>query len=298
VTSHCEFPAGPSAADAPLFRGLSYAVTRLLRRAVLGPSRLRWYERQTEPFEYRSPFGITFELEPHQYVDRLILLDGLYEQQFLEYIASILPPNAVVIDIGANIGNHALFLARKSSVVHAFEPNPTALRRLRRHIEINGVQNVVVHPVGLGEHDGTATYCEPAGNLGAGSFVRGEGVKKELSIRNADEAVADLGLTRVDFVKVDVEGMEESVFRGLQQTIHRFRPLIDFEFLGEEYGPAEFGRLLELLPGYQIFEPRFICPGGKLKRVLWNIRRIGRPDLVPIQKPERRWYENLLAVPT
>src|SRR4051812_48448173 len=234
--------------------GVRYTVSRAVRRSLVGRLRLRWYLRRKSAFLHRSRFGLTFELEPNQFIDRYILVDGLYDDRFLEFVATLLAPEAVLLDIGANIGNHALYLAGKCSVVHAFEPNPVALKRLRRHIDLNGIENIVVHPFALGERDEIATYYEPVGNLSAGSFVEPCENKVELPIRNADDAVAELNLPRLDFVKVDVEGMEENVFRGLARTIRRFRPLLVFEFLGQRYGPDHFETIRNLLPNYEILE--------------------------------------------
>jgi FkbM family methyltransferase len=281
-----------------VLKGLQYFAGRVVRRSILGPMKLRWYNARKEPFVHHSRFGLTFELEPNQFIDRYILIDGLYEDRFLEFVANQLSSDAVILDIGANIGNHALYLAGKCSVVHAFEPNPAALKRLHRHIALNNIRNIVVHPFAMGERDETATFYEPEGNLGAGSFVEHSGRKIELPIRKADDVVDELGLSRIDFIKIDVEGMEENVFRGLAKTIAQFRPLIDFEFLGQRHDPEHFARILSLLPGYNIVEVRFSpSDAGLVNRAWWNIRKAGTPELMPVGIPEPRWYENLLAIP-
>jgi FkbM family methyltransferase len=267
---------------------------------VTGPLRLRKYSASTEPYVFRSPFGPVFELEPGQFLDRKIVENGLFEERFLEFMRSILTPQSVVVDIGANIGNHALYLARKCRSVHCFEPNPSALRRLYKNIELNRAVNVTVHEFGLGERDEVAAFYEnTSDNLAASGFVERDGRRSDLPLRNADQAISELNLTRLDFIKIDVEGMEESVFRGLQQTIARHRPLIDFEFLGQRRGPADFDAIRRLLPGYRILEPRFSpSEGSILKRLAWNIRKAGQADLVPVEVPEGRPYENLLAMPS
>lgn len=281
-----------------LLRGISYSVGRIVRRSILGPRKLKWYAAQVDPFVHRSRFGFTFELQPNQFVDRYILVDGLYEDRFLEFIGKKLARDAVVLDIGANIGNHAVYLAQRCSVVHAFEPNPVALERLRKHVALNGVQNVVIHPFALGELNTTADFYVPVGNLSAGSFVEHSGGKSKLPIRHADEVVTELGIGRVDFIKIDVEGMEESVLRGLCGTLAKFRPMVDFEFLGQRHTPEDFERIRSLLPGYSIMEVRFSpSDASVIRRAIWNITHAGAPELVPVDVPERRWYENLLAVP-
>jgi FkbM family methyltransferase len=281
-----------------VLRGIPYSIARAVRRRVLGPHRLRWYLSRKEPFIHRSRFGLTFELEPDQFIDRYILIDGLYEDRFLEFIGRLLPPEAVVLDVGANIGNHALYLARRCAEVHCFEPHPAALERLRRHISINGIHNIVVHPFGLGDKDEVAPFYEVSGNLGAGTFVGAGASGLALPIRNADNAIAELDLQRIDFIKVDVEDMEERVFRGLKKTLERFRPLIDFEFHGEHRSNDDFRAIRDHLRGYRISEVRFSPDGAGVAERFWrNVTRAGTPDLVPVETPESRWYENLLAIP-
>jgi FkbM family methyltransferase len=240
-----------------------------------------------------------FELEPNQFVDRQIVAHGLFEDRFLEFVAILLTPESVVVDVGANIGSHALYLARKCRSVHCFEPNPSALRRLRRNIELNGATNVTVHPFALGRRNETAPFYEnTSDNLARSGFVERTGRRIDLPIRQADEAISELKLIRLDLIKIDVEGMEESVFRGLQQTIARYRPLIDFEFLGQWRGQSQFDAITRLLPGYRIVEPRFSPSEGSIfERAAWNVRHRGRAELIPIDTPENRPYENLLALP-
>ena len=206
-----------------------------------------------------------------------------------------------MLDIGANIGNHALFLARHCSAVHCYEPNPRVLRRLERNIELNGAENIIVHGFGLGEDNEIATFHENVdGNVGASSFVKpfGDCREVQLPIRNAGEAVAELHLDRLDLVKVDVEGMEETVFRALLGTINRFKPAIAFEFRGQLEDVRGFDEIRSLLSGYQIYEAQFSpAEGSFFARIAWNLRKAGMPDLVPVQKVEPRAYENLVALP-
>src|SRR5436305_1776326 len=85
------------------------------RQFVAAPRRTREYDRIDQPFEHRTPEGHLFLLDPHETVDRHIFAEGIYERRFLEFVDELLPRDAVVLDVGANIGNHAIFLRRRCS---------------------------------------------------------------------------------------------------------------------------------------------------------------------------------------
>ena len=285
-----------------MLEGVRYLAARTLRRHLIGPRQLRKFDAQVGTVIHRSPFDLTFELVPGEFVDRNIVYDGIYEERFLSFAASLLTPDSVVVDIGANIGNHALFLARKCAAVHCFEPNPRALERLARNISLNGFTNIIVHPFGLGERDETARFYDNVGeNLGCGSFVAPNGPTRELElpIRQAGTAISELNLDRLDFIKIDIEHMEEIVLRALGDILERYRPIISFEFDGTTRSPDEFERIRRALKGFDLFEPRFSPSDGTIvERIRWNLRSGGIPDLVPIEVPEARWYENIFAIPT
>lgn len=288
-----------------IIEGARTAAGRAIDRFAVQPRRDRAWAAKTAPFVHRTDLGLQFELDPRQFVDRYIYKHGAYERRFLDFIAPRFPAGAVALDVGANIGNHALFLAKRFAQIHAFEPNPTVLARLRRNIALNGLANVTVHPVGLGKEQAVLPFRENNdGNLGASGFLKpGEEVgalsrQLELEIAQADAYVAALGLDRLDFVKMDVEGWEPSLFEGLAGTIARFRPVVAFEFHGQAAAPDDFARIVSSLPGYIVAEACYAPPtaslGGKLA---WSLAHGGRPRLERVTAPEERTYENLLAFP-
>lgn len=140
-----------------------------------------------------------------------------------------LHPEGICLDIGANVGNHTVFFARHCdfSKVLPFEPNPVAAAILRRNIEINKLENVDLRYVGiaLGSSDAEGkVVLDNVDNLGTARIESGEG---EISVRNGDALLADL--SGVGFVKIDVEGMEIEVLKGLTSLLRRERPIIYIE---------------------------------------------------------------------
>jgi len=269
-------------------RSITYAASAIIDR-LAAPGRAARFRQHRTPFIHHGKHGLIFELHPNEEIDGHIATYGIYEHRLLRLLESLIPANAVMLDIGANIGNHALYLARECSAVHCFEPNPRAYARLERNIALNKAANIQVHRFGLGSRDETATFHENAsGNLGASGFRSSEGERRELPIRNADDAVAELGLSRIDLVKIDVEGMEPEVLSGLSKTIATFRPIIAFEYSGHKH--ANWALIQEALSGYEFFEPVF-------RRGIAALFNGGMAELHPVGRPEDRWYESLIAVP-
>lgn len=152
-----------------------------------------------------------------------------YEETELDALLPILPAGATVLDIGANTGNHALFLALFAGAAHVVvvEPNPLALEPLVGNVLANrlgGVIDLSHTGFGLGAENSAGWGMKRHDrNLGATRMRAGEG---SLQLRRGDEVFADLS---PDLVKIDVEGMEMDVLEGLEALIARARPLILIE---------------------------------------------------------------------
>ena len=204
-------------------------------------------------------YGMVYEGNSLGWVDDFILMEGAYEKPMLYFLRDMMqilaPEDGIFMDIGANTGQHSMYMAQYSKKVHAFEPYEPMLRRFRRMIEINGLENIVVHAVGLGEVNEKLPFFEPPDeNPGTGSFVDGfkshnNFTSMELQIVRGDEWLAGIGEAVVHLIKLDVEGYEKPVLKGLRETLVRNRPVIVVEI---SYGnPLSFlneEELLSVLP--------------------------------------------------
>nr|WP_280517720.1 FkbM family methyltransferase [Falsirhodobacter halotolerans] len=169
---------------------------------------------------------------------------AFYEAEELGVVRSLLPSGAVILDVGANVGNHAIWFAQHGGAARVIvvEPNPLSLEPLVANVLGNGLGDVIdLTSVGFGLSDvnaGGFFMKAHDRNLGATKMFADRG--GDLDVRRGDDAFPDL---RPDFVKIDVEGMEINVLRGLGEMIARARPVLMVEV--EEANVAAFADWIE-----------------------------------------------------
>lgn len=227
-------------------------VSRLLRRLLLkalpGSTRERLLA-QSPNWRKAAPLGLQLNFD-HYLGDVRVALDttflcdrlmwsGEFEPQLLTLIDRHVRAGDVCLDVGANIGASALALAKavgETGRVHAFEPAPPNLERLRRNLALNPTleRRVIVHPVGISDQAGRLFWRNEPGNPGNGFL--GESGEIEVPVSTLDARLEAASVARADFMKVDVEGMELQVFRGARKTLEKLRPRLYFEVL------SRFGR--------------------------------------------------------
>lgn len=166
---------------------------------------------------------------PRDSIQKVHLSGRFYEEPELEIIRQYCPMGSVFCDIGANIGNHTLFALKFLRAARAilFEPNPEAIEILRSNLVLNGViDRCDLSHLGKGLSDQPADgffISATRKNLGGGRLSPGGGV---IAVIRGDDALAG---DQVDFLKIDVEGMEMQALAGLTRTIQRCRPTIFVE---------------------------------------------------------------------
>lgn len=155
-----------------------------------------------------------------------------FEHEELRFLADRLPRGLRIVDAGANTGNHTLFFAAimQAETVIPVEPHPRAVAALRAAVEQNRLANVDLSRLGqaVGAEAGRLAPVHSAGGgLGATRFVADPG--GAILVSPLDELVRG----RVDFLKIDVEGMEMQVLAGAARLIARDRPFLYVEVLDE-----------------------------------------------------------------
>ena len=152
----------------------------------------------------------------------------------------LIPEDGVVLDVGAHAGQFAKIFSRIASrgQVFAFEPGSYARSILRVALTLNRRENVAVLPLGLGAQEGTEILMVPVKRPGSYGFglahfgpeTRWSNVEREaVGVTTIDRVAELLALSRLDFIKADVEGWELQLVRGGLRTIRRFRPVLLLE---------------------------------------------------------------------
>ena len=232
---------GPLLKDSLKLRALRYFGRReWIRYGV----RFEVLRRFWDPYTPRAQtFDLNFfDLRYHGdfecYLDWYIYFFGAYEKEELYLLRDLVAgkPDSVFVDVGANIGQHSLYMAQYCHQVHSFEPYAEVRQRLSAGIELNQLENIAVHPVAVGAQDEQLDFYAPkGGNTGTGSFLATHEAQNnelvgQLQVVNGDAYIESLGLQRIDAVKIDVEGFEKNVLLGLQQTLAKYRPSVLMEF--------------------------------------------------------------------
>ncbi|MEQ1611252.1 MAG: FkbM family methyltransferase [Hyphomicrobiaceae bacterium] len=148
----------------------------------------------------------------------LTFMPQLFDPAELAAIESTLEPGSVFIDVGANVGAYTLFAAARSNrecIVIAVEPHPVALQRLRFNIAANEYAHVRVEALALSDKPGTATLKIVDSNIGQTSVVQGSGDTAATAYEVQTDTLMGLcrrnGLSRLDALKLDIEGHEPPV---------------------------------------------------------------------------------------
>jgi FkbM family methyltransferase len=169
---------------------------------------------------------------------REILRDESFESAIRDRMLREVLQGMVVLDVGANIGYYTVQFARISGPtgrVIAFEPNPVMVAELKSNIELNDLSNVQVEQVALFNCNGEANlHCPLPGREACGTLfpIQTFELKDLIKVktRTLDDFLKEAGWRFVDFMKVDVEGAERSVFQGASETLRGERkPVIFFE---------------------------------------------------------------------
>jgi FkbM family methyltransferase len=206
--------------------------------------------------------SITYELELREGIDLSIYLFGVFEPDVVGYYAAHLRPGSVAIDVGANIGAHALSMANRcgdTGIVIAVEPTAWAFAKLQRNISLNPelAPRIKSRQTFLTENGSQSLPVEicsswPMDAESNSSDARSEGRAHSTAGAKAttlDALVHSLDLPRVDLIKIDVDGNELKVLEGGSSTIRKFHPALIVELAPYVFtdGETSIGRLLEML---------------------------------------------------
>jgi len=180
----------------------------------------------------------------NDHIGGAIITFGQYEKQFLEMTGQVLTElthdvgfkDGTCLDIGANIGNHALFYSTIFKQVIAFEPNPIAYKLLEASVLKNRIANITICTTALGSKKEKKILFICNENLGMSSLMQETktdypSFNLEIEITVGDDLIKEMvdEQSGISFIKLDVEGFEAEALEGLRQTILKYHPAISIE---------------------------------------------------------------------
>ncbi|MEX2298918.1 MAG: FkbM family methyltransferase [Dongiaceae bacterium] len=175
---------------------------------------------------------------------------GEFSEGEIIVLSQLLRPGAVIVEAGSNIGAHTVPLAHiagPSGFVYAFEPQRLSFQLLCANVALNALTNVSARCAALGRVTGTVLVPQLRPDIEqnfGGVAIEHQTEGERVPVTTIDA----LGLTRLNLVKADVEGMEHAVLEGGRETIGRLRPILYIENDRRDHSPALI-RLIESL-GY------------------------------------------------
>jgi len=194
--------------------------------------------------------GLKYELDLSQLIDARIYYEGEFEPETSSLFRRLVKPGMIVFDIGANIGAHALPLAKlvgTSGHVYMFEPTDWALKKLRKNLSLNSeLSHVTVERTVLSDQDISGQQYSIRSQWQADG-VEGVEEKGMIDHLTLDTYCASHEIERVDFIKLDVDGFETRILRGGVKMLESQRPTLIVEM--SDYWQQQAGDSAEAMIG-------------------------------------------------
>jgi len=233
-------------------------------------------------FDFDGTLRMQLRLSEH--MQRRIFWMGYYSTDIVALLKKVLRSEMVVVDVGANVGEITLVAAQRVGglgKVIAFEPVSTISDRLAEHVRVNNFSQVLIRKEALGSTAGGRVPIYASCGQGvsdenqglASLYGESEGLApiQYVDVTTLDEMATSLSLSRVDLIKIDIEGGELACLQGAEGVLRRFRPMLIVEvqaFSARQAGWSVEDLFLYLRGfGYEFFA---IGPKGHLSTLGMN----------------------------
>ena len=187
--------------------------------------------------------NLTVRLYLNEHMQRRIFWMGYYNLQLIQFMKKRLSSGMVFMDVGANIGELTLVASKlvgsEGSVI-AFEPVDFIAEQLEFNLQENSIRNAHVFRKALSDEVAKATIHLPDPKTVRGEFNQGlasilgtpsgASIAQTVEVVTLDDLAGELSLTRLDLIKVDIEGAESRFLKGAEGTLQRFSPDLILEF--------------------------------------------------------------------
>jgi FkbM family methyltransferase len=230
---------------------------------------------------------------------RRLYLGGDHEPELRALMRQLPLGGGVCVDVGANVGLHTVVMSRlvgPAGRVLAFEPDPHNFRLLETNLRLNGAGNVTARQCAIGDTDGVCRLARNPRNY-ADCRVTSElpaWSSHDVPLTTLDAALPALPPGAITFLKLDVQGSECRVLRGMRHTLARHPDLVMVVEIfpgGLHQAGASPRELVELLTdlgfgGWEFTRDR-IQPMAE--PWVYDLMTGGTTDVVVSRRPERLW---------
>ncbi|MFS8860329.1 FkbM family methyltransferase [Synechococcus sp. B60.1] len=231
-----------------------------------------------QPDLYLDYENCRLSLEPSfsSIVTRVLLTQGEWFEEEVDFCRHFLKAGMNVIDVGANVGVYTFLAARRvgpAGSVIAVEPTPSCIQHLQKTISANSLDNIVsLVESAAGDHEGTVQFQEERAtvfnSISASGPVSEQRSRDEkvVSLTTLDSIWRSQGKSQVDLIKIDAEGAEEQVISGALELVAATQPIVIFENIsGSKVTGSATAKILESL-GYGFYTyNRFLNKLTKVK---------------------------------
>ena len=174
-------------------------------------------------------------LNPTEHIQQRLFWYGYYEKELGELLKKIVSPGDVFLDLGANIGYFSLLVASNSpsTKIISFEPVKDLFQNMNDNISLNNIKNISTINAAVGEINGEKElFVSASDNLGMSSFRQPEnysGKKEKIKVVTIDDWYKTSGLSKIDIIKLDIEGSELAALKGMKEVLQTQKPVLIVE---------------------------------------------------------------------
>jgi FkbM family methyltransferase len=232
----------------------------------------KWLKEMLAPLNHKLEgiemiqyFGHLISYDPSTDIGGKLFASGEFEKNETLLCKEYISEKSIVLDIGANIGLHSIYFSSlaKEGCILSFEPSLTTFKFLAENVA--NIPNIVPINLAISNEGKVASFYHTSDN--AYSSLMDTRRKAVVSIvkvpcMKVDDVVSGLCLNRVDFVKIDVEGLEFEVLKGMVEVISKYQPVIFCEIYKGESSNQRPDETVQFLieKGYRAF----VMAQGKL----------------------------------
>lgn len=190
---------------------------------------------------YKTRSGIFLWFNNNGYLQRKIVKYSVWEKRTTDIIKLFLKKGDVFIDVGANIGYMSIIASKivgEEGIVLAFEPTSKYMDQLKMNIRENKIHNCKLFNVGLSDQVETAFIHIGESSATLHKFGNDNGIEEKIKLIKFDDIFGTLGILKIDFIKVDVDGHEFAFIKGAINNIKKFKPVMLLEVNHANYFKA------------------------------------------------------------